>query len=360
MRSIRTLFLIAIFCSFSTTANADEATVHQSLEGPIADEWTGVVSITLRGGMGQCTGTLITPNVVLTAKHCFYRQGPSNDASCPFFTSLIAPIEDYEVVASTMAADAKEVFGVSRLEPFPGRSICGADLAVLVLDRNVPDALATPIAPRIGVPQKGEPIIAVGYGLASSTDDDSHGTRRMNTGEVLCAGFDCSSLNDHEWFGMVSTCAGDSGGPALDADGRLIGVLSRGNHGCSSGIYGRIPIRLLERVITDAAADGDYPFPTWGEFEAPTDDIDFDGVRDELDNCPDVSNGPQQDVDADGVGDACSGRPDGKDDGFGAPDNSVSLDEEAACSASGGQGRPTPAFLIVAVSLLAVLLRNRR
>jgi hypothetical protein len=59
-------------------------------------------------------------------------------------------------------------------------------------------------------------------------------------------------------------------------------------------------------VATGRNAFLDYvTFPLSGGDPAPGGDIDGDGVLDESDNCPDVSNPNQNDGDGDGVGNAC-------------------------------------------------------
>jgi hypothetical protein len=44
----------------------------------------------------------------------------------------------------------------------------------------------------------------------------------------------------NEWVGPGGACSGDSGGPAIDAEGRVIGVLSRGKDGCLSPVYANV------------------------------------------------------------------------------------------------------------------------
>ncbi len=48
----------------------------------------------------------------------------------------------------------------------------------------------------------------------------------------LCTGAIGDSIKESEWLGQDGTCPGDSGGPAIDGMGRVMGVLSRGAQPC--------------------------------------------------------------------------------------------------------------------------------
>lgn len=63
--------------------------------------------------------------------------------------------------------------------------------------------------------------------------------------------------------------ADDSGGPALDAEGRIIGVVSRGLSGCRSPIYASV-FEFAEWLRTEAmlaAKAGAYEAPSWARAE---------------------------------------------------------------------------------------------
>ena len=86
-----------------------------------------------------------------------------------------------------------------------------------------------PVVPRVDVPiTTGETYTAVGYGHVG--DGTGSGTRRMLGGrEVLCGTNTCpiqQGIESAEFAGTDGTCQGDSGGAALDSQGRVIGALS--------------------------------------------------------------------------------------------------------------------------------------
>jgi len=119
-----------------------------------------------------------------------------------------------------------------------------------------------------------------------------------------------TSVQSNEWQGNEGTCTGDSGGPALDDAGRIIGVLARGPDNCSfavySGMYGWSS--WLRTVVSEVARRTGYQEPGWvttGSTQPPEGDADADGVPDTNDICPNVPDADQIDTDADGLGNAC-------------------------------------------------------
>lgn len=287
-------------------ANGETDTTHTSVFGIFENE---------RGGM--CTGTLIAPNLVLTAQHCVA------ETSTPYVICGTTSFGD------VMSADSIYLTSETRFSPFgdlhqalevhvpPGnRDMCNADIALIILRDNVDPSEAEPYIPRVDITaQSGEIYTAHGYGDTNGTSGQA-GTRRWITDrQVFCDGDDCArfagnQIQDREWVGSEGTCQGDSGGPALDEEGRVFGVLSRGADGCQSSVYSAVDDwGLWIRDIAAIAAElGGYEPPSWvksGVSDPAFADADLDGVEDEADNCIDVENTDQSDVDGDGLGDAC-------------------------------------------------------
>src|SRR5262249_17908838 len=116
-----------------------------------------------------------------------------------------------------------------------------------------------------------ETFAAVGYGYTDPTTQTGDGTRmRQDGAAVRCLGGACSTLEDilraGEWLSVdARLCPGDSGGPALDTQGQVMGVASRGGDGCETAIYSDVAAfrELIVNAAVDAAAVGGYAVPAW-------------------------------------------------------------------------------------------------
>lgn len=259
---------------------------------------TQVVGIASNGGQGFgiCTGTLISPNVVLTAQHCVSptlndTQGVDCSQTRP--GELFPPDSVFITFEARMPFQAEGYYGVSDILVPDGEEFCGRDIAIMVLRDPVDPSLALPALPRVDLDvEKGEIYSAVGYGGDDSGSWDASGRRRRRDDlSIECPYEDCSlqyqfAMRDTEFLGDTGVCQGDSGGPALDTDGRVIGVVSRGGISCSSPIYGSVFGwgDWIKDVTGSAAVGAGLEVPLWTrgfstapEFNHPVGDTCSDG-----------------------------------------------------------------------------------
>jgi hypothetical protein len=220
------------------------------------------------GTGGLCTSTLIAPNLLLTARHCVSPNTGDEHVLCGD-SDLGTPYPPRAFVATNdpQPSENSPLFHAAEVRvPDSGTDTCGYDVALIILDENVPAGLATPAVPRIDREvQPGELYTAVGYGendagLPTATRLEREGL------SVACQPGSCGEgVESTEFLGETGICSGDSGGPALDADGKVVGVVSRGGQGCDTPVYSTVTAwyDLVIDTAKDAAALGGYEAPFW-------------------------------------------------------------------------------------------------
>ncbi|HLV65277.1 MAG TPA: S1 family peptidase [Polyangiaceae bacterium] len=217
--------------------------------------------------IATCTATLIAPNLVLTARHCVSPTNEEETVVCGDspFGEPVHPDNLYVSNDTIPTATTKWIRGAAVRVPDNGNDTCGFDVALVILAENVSPEIAEPAIPRIDRPvTRGEPYIAVGYGVDETGVSPG---RQVLTGlEVACNPGSCGSgVRVTEFRGDRGVCVGDSGGPALDQDGKVVGVVSRGGENCTTPVYGMVSSwrELIIDVALEAAELGGYEPLFW-------------------------------------------------------------------------------------------------
>ena len=228
-----------------------------------------VLAIETSRGSSLCTGSLIAPRVVLTAKHCICDNGTGR----PVAGSAVQIGTGASLEEATLYARGTEVRTTPGACSDDISSIVGSDIALVLLDRE--GSLMPLRIVRDRPAAVGDRITAIGYGVteAGFAPDEVpaglSGTKMSSTATVIEI-----ALNELAIDGPT-TCYGDSGGPGFLDDGRVAGVVSRGEGFCTgAAVYTRVDAFLS--LIDDAIADtgGSVPDPTPEPEPEPTPEPD--------------------------------------------------------------------------------------
>jgi len=185
-----------------------------------------------------CTGTLVGPNVVITAGHCF---GPCT--SRVFIGPDVSKPEDGQVIEVAKAYQ----------QPDYGSNPVGNDLTVLILAE---DAAVTPRPfAQDGMLEAETTVRLAGYGNTDVFSSGGYGIRRMVDVPLAGDNPDYGADVSREFVAGApfldrDSCNGDSGGPAyVRADGSwyLVGATSRATASTvrpcgDGGIYTRVSV----------------------------------------------------------------------------------------------------------------------
>jgi MYXO-CTERM domain-containing protein len=283
--------LSAIGCAAETSDSTVEARVtigssKSAIFGGAKDDDGEAVAgvVALRVGTGGtfelCSGALVAPNVVLTARHCVTKNVTTSVSCDENGRSANGPHvsgnEDPSTIGVYLGANpsfARKPIASARAVVSPsGPYLCDSDIALIVLD--TPILTVAPLPVRIeAATRAGEMVRSVGYGQNDSASPI--GTRFRKAGvAVLAQGKAVSAsktpLGTHEFEVGKSICQGDSGGPAISEEtGAVIGVVSRGGN-CDED-FGHIYTTTagFESLFSDAFKLADTsPILESGDFQA--------------------------------------------------------------------------------------------
>ena len=225
-------------CGDSTTVASNEENIINGTPDT-SEEHQAVVFLLVISAHGawSCSGTLITPTVVMTAGHCVVASNGS----------AIKP-QDATVYFGNVVGGAMMERAVAGVYPHPQyQPIVPVpnDIALLALAETAPDSIVPipPLPPELGLTQDdiGTQVEYAGFGL----DENGNSGRKLHvfgTVDVICGNQGgcplsmvpssfCAKMDDG------GTCSGDSGGPAFvvrDAVEYVAGITSYGDWRCTS------------------------------------------------------------------------------------------------------------------------------
>jgi V8-like Glu-specific endopeptidase len=294
---------------------------------------------------------LITPNLVVTARHCVSQTDKLIACATSKFGGTYQANSFWITTDQNLLQSQRGWVQAQKVITTPGSDVCGNDLALIILKSQISPNVATPAIPAIKNDLTDRARIsatlytAIGYGVTGPNAQDS-GTRRIKQDiSLLCLpgdkfndctkspNFPANVITPKEFIGDKGTCSGDSGSGAFNQNaydlGQFLsmGVLSRGGEEageCVQATYTRLDSwrDLIVSAATEASKNWTlYPKPDWTVYEPPAPDEPKDA-------------GPKKDT---GASSSSSGQNEACPDGRGSGELGSACEEPCNCADEAAQ-----------------------
>lgn len=301
------LVVVGVVATGCSTSAPDAATSTANIQGGELDT-VNRFAVGVRSNNGICSGALILPNLVATARHCVSASPQRID--CSVNPEFGADKTGFWITTNANLGGNPNTspgwYKAKTIYRPADKHICGNDIALIVLDKSVPESEAKPITPGIqhkmwDTSRYVPSFTAIGYGRtapASAGGSGGAGVRRiLELIDVRCIPgsptMNCPSfIDEKEFVGGSGICQGDSGSSAYETTsfqaGNPVsfGVLSRGGESedgstCEGSIYTRFDgHRDFVLDVAKVASENWtlYPEPAWtGYVAGPNDGKKGDG-----------------------------------------------------------------------------------
>lgn len=261
---------VAVLMMLCASACSDATETRQSaVVGGEADDSSGVIGLVhaVNGSFGQCSGVLVAPNLVLTARGCVATKDDENFVVCgqTMFTGVHEPgdvtVMNRRVLDPTNTSENTQVADIRVPE---ATDVCGADIAMLVLSEPLDGDVIEPALD--GEPAAGQAYTVHGYGPTEVGGLTS--SRNSGPGTITCVGAACSEedgVEAAEFLGVDGACGADGGGPVVDDSGRAIGLVVRGSGQCEASIHTSIAAwgDWIKDEARSASDELGFEAPSW-------------------------------------------------------------------------------------------------
>ncbi|MCA9706906.1 MAG: trypsin-like serine protease [Myxococcales bacterium] len=219
----------------------------------------GAIVALLTSQSGLCTGTVVSPRLIITAGHCLADLDFSGSVEVFYGNELDGQMS---VTAASFAAHP-DFCATCKEDIFDyGYVLLGSDFVPPQSEQPSTDGFILPITDQDEWDEairKGAEVILVGFGEDPDTPNPatSLGIKRVVTTTIRK--FSARGIEFFAGGDGHDSCQGDSGGPAIVrlADGtlRLAGVTSRGSDPCGEGGFYGTPFPALSWIRDETGID---------------------------------------------------------------------------------------------------------